>query len=1088
MADAPAEEAPLEPYVSTLSFSFDFTPQPPPPPPPEGEEPPVVPTLDGTFFSLTIGPPPGEDGSAPPPTFELAHPLSGEEGPASSTADLEVGEALVRWLVVEQQGMLSLSLRRKGPAEGGDPAAASHEVCALPLDFTDLIFGRDRVSAVWDASPNPDDKPSKKAKAPSPLPEAAVALASRLSVGVRAQTPLLPENLAESLNPMSVIVVRTEDMPPDWSGDNRVPGDEPGRPKYRRPFEELALQCDDVRVRWHLLGETFTTSGRPHGRGQEWREQRLFLAGVLGAEELQRRLRDEQIVVEVRDRDPKAPAAPVPAAAPSAEEEGSRPASKGKKKDPKAEAAAAAAAEAEAAAAAAAAATGEPEVEQPPPFGTARAQLGELLPKCATQKAAYAPHGVPVAASRRMTLAMQVTPCERPEEKPPPEAEVLPYFPGKYVEHATHVTLKLELARPLPFLPQGRMTTEATDHAQSDELQRIVTMLKYNDTPSLVALQRVLEMVNEAAGMQSASAWETYKDEWREELDIVSGVQLVDSEVRLFLLEGQAAIYDDDGTARNAMAKLGALLARTAPNEGMSFTLADTHLLFPNRLYNSFETPVKLIKIRAALPALLRKPEVYQHMRVKPGCQAALLSLGGLLRTASIRLAHKNSCFPLADDLLQMEKKYAAVILPHDREGVPMERDESDESVFDGPAGTHRSHKKGHRESRHGPLDQTNPLFVEGLRAREAGEVPVPDYIGMNKVIPPPPPRAPLPEWYMVAVREAEAAAQANGMVYGYSGQRLNQTEVQKAALRTQLYAMDTLPSYSGEYLWADGMGERELPRMERGGKEEGIRPWDNTEPIKYLRPGLGGMRSRFRMLQPSEARCEELQEQFVPPENVLPGCLPPDKPPPGKPRFDALPSKKPYLDENPERLFKSVFQQTEEQIAAEHAARIDNVIDEWKSKLVVDDPVLKISLKSRDQVCQQDRLTGLLQDHAQKRSLKALYRGKHKLTGGDHRQVEPSAFMHESTIDQLMKFEESLRDVEPQKWYSTKKLGKSVDFNAGYVNPKESLLPVSKETKRPIRPMEQHEKTGLGWGSASFAHLSQSKPRAAGTSFDHLS
>ena len=96
--------------------------------------------------------------------------------------------------------------------------------------------------------------------------------------------------------------------------------------------------------------------------------------------------------------------------------------------------------------------------------------------------------------------------------------------------------------------------------------------------------------------------------------------------------------------------------------------------------------------------------------------------------------------------------------------------------------------------------------------------------------------------------------------------------------------------------------------------------------------------------------------------------------------------------------------------------------------------------------------------------------------------------FMHESTIDQLMKFEESLRDVEPQKWYSTKKLGKSVDFNAGYVNPKESLLPVSKETKRPIRPMEEHEKTGLGWGSASFAHLSQSKPRAAGTSFDHLS
>ena len=40
----------------------------------------------------------------------------------SSTAELEVTEAFVRWLVVEQQGVVQLSLRRKGPAEGGDPA------------------------------------------------------------------------------------------------------------------------------------------------------------------------------------------------------------------------------------------------------------------------------------------------------------------------------------------------------------------------------------------------------------------------------------------------------------------------------------------------------------------------------------------------------------------------------------------------------------------------------------------------------------------------------------------------------------------------------------------------------------------------------------------------------------------------------------------------------------------------------------------------------------------------------------------------------------------------------------------------------
>ena len=43
---------------------------------------------------------------------------------------------------------------------------------------------------------------------------------------------------------------------------------------------------------------------------------------------------------------------------------------------------------------------------------------------------------------------------------------------------------------------------------------------------------RIITDINHAADMLSASNWETYKDDWREELDIISGVQLVDGEVR----------------------------------------------------------------------------------------------------------------------------------------------------------------------------------------------------------------------------------------------------------------------------------------------------------------------------------------------------------------------------------------------------------------------------------------------------------------------------------------------------------------------------------------------------------------------------
>ena len=230
--------------------------------------------------------------------------------------------------------------------------------------------------------------------------------------------------------------------------------------------------------------------------------------------ELQRQLRDEQIIVEVRDRDPipgsagaiaawglpavafveeeappskKATPRPGSGKGKDGKKEASRPASgKGKKGAKEATPAATPRGDGEAEAEAEAAPV-EPEfphVVQPPPYGIARAKLGDLIPKKSTQRSAehletpYAPDGVPVGASRRMTLTLQVEPCPRPKEKPPPEAEVIPYYPGAYVENATCVTLKLELARPLRYLEA--IEPERSGGAKTtDELQRMVALIRY---------------------------------------------------------------------------------------------------------------------------------------------------------------------------------------------------------------------------------------------------------------------------------------------------------------------------------------------------------------------------------------------------------------------------------------------------------------------------------------------------------------------------------------------------------------------------------------------------------------------------------
>ena len=108
-----------------------------------------------------------------------------------------------------------------------------------------------------------------------------------------------------------------------------------------------------------------------------------------------------------------------------------------------------------------------------------------------------------------------------------------------------------------------------------------------------------------------------------------------------------------------------------------------------------------------------------RYQRVSDGCRAALFALGGLLRCGSLRHAHKNSIFPLADDLLQMEKKYQAVILPADREGVSVKDEMSMEGSTDETGSKSDASRRGrHRTTRKAPTDDQNADFLRAVANR----------------------------------------------------------------------------------------------------------------------------------------------------------------------------------------------------------------------------------------------------------------------------------------------------------------------------------------------------------------------------------
>ena len=82
--------------------------------------------------------------------------------------------------------------------------------------------------------------------------------------------------------------------------------------------------------------------------------------------------------------------------------------------------------------------------------------------------------------------------------------------------------------------------------------------------------------------------------------------------------------------------------------------------------------------------------------------------------------------------------------------------------------------------------------------------------------------------------------------------------------------------------------------------------------------------------------------------------------------------------------------------MALERQERIEGAIETWQKKLVVDDPVLRVDLRTRDRPMQVEKFGSVLADPPQKRALKSLYRGKNKLT----LTQAPSAFMGEPTVD----------------------------------------------------------------------------------------
>lgn len=144
--------------------------------------------------------------------------------------------------------------------------------------------------------------------------------------------------------------------------------------------------------------------------------------------------------------------------------------------------------------------------------------------------------------------------------------------------------------------------------------ERMVLILPYKSPENVKCIERAFEAVNlEGLNLENArylNTKELSKEEREDrELNFLGGFELMDSEMRMFVIEGL-------GGEGNAMDKFYKANERTRPNDRKFKMLYNPNVRFKNRIYLDFNAAVKKIRLRDTLTKIMGAPDVYLRSKV----------------------------------------------------------------------------------------------------------------------------------------------------------------------------------------------------------------------------------------------------------------------------------------------------------------------------------------------------------------------------------------------------------------------------------------------------------------------------------------
>ena len=188
----------------------------------------------------------------------------------------------------------------------------------------------------------------------------------------------------------------------------------------------------------------------------------------------------------------------------------------------------------------------------------------------------------------------------------------------------------------------------------------------YSDSKSMEIIRDLFEEINQAA-FELRSVKEIYTkaltDEERDnnEIDYVSGVQILDKERRITIIEGI--------TGKGIKKFIDALPKNQMNNDEFKI-FADSNVLFNKRIYSKFDLQLKYIKLRDTLDHILTTYDIYTKANKYRPIYDAFLNYGSILKCDTMKDIAEQNLFSDADSLLFLERKYADILTEEDMTGI----------------------------------------------------------------------------------------------------------------------------------------------------------------------------------------------------------------------------------------------------------------------------------------------------------------------------------------------------------------------------------------------------------------------------------